>query len=303
MTPTDRFRRFAWGTIAYTIFVILWGGFVRASGSGAGCGDHWPLCNGELVPRDPALSTIIELGHRITSGLALPLVIILAVLAWRAFEKGSRVRKAAVWTVVLMIVEAGIGAGLVLLEHVAYNVSIARAYWMAAHLVNTFLLLGAMTLTAWWASGGGQPKFQLRAPNLSVIVLLVATIILGAGGAITALGDTLVIGGGIDPASDPIVEMLLGARVFHPTMAFVTLFILSAVVALHLKAPVKTVRLGFTLIGLFLVQMAIGGVNVWLQAPVWLQIVHLFVTDIIWIAMVVFANQALSWDSAEDERS
>jgi heme A synthase len=294
VTSADRFRRFAWGALGYTVLVILWGGFVRASGAGAGCGDHWPLCNGEVIPRTPALNTLIEFGHRVTSGLALPLVIAVWVWARRVFEPGSRVRAAALWSVAFMVLEAAIGAGLVLLEHVAYNVSIARGYWMAGHLVNTFLLLGAMTLTAWWASGGLRPRLGRLVPTASMAKLLFFTLVLGAGGAVTALGDTLVLGGGIDPATDPVVATLVLARIFHPTMAFVVLAILAVTVALFRSGPPRVTQLGMALLGLFVFQMALGALNVWLLAPIWMQIVHLFVTDVIWITMVIYANEALA---------
>lgn len=286
--------RVAWGVLGYTVLVILWGGFVRASGSGAGCGDHWPLCNGEVIPTAPALNTIIEFGHRLTSGLALPAVFVLAWLVFRAFEPGSPVRKAAVASVAFMVLEAAIGAGLVLFEYVAYNPSIARAVWMAAHLSNTFLLLGSLTLTAWWAEGGAVPRLHVSGHTALVGTSLLATLVLGAGGAVTALGDTLVLGGGLDPATDPVVAALVGARVFHPTMAFVALALLGVTVAASRPAGPRVVGMGMAVLGLFVVQMALGALNVWLQAPVWMQIVHLLMTDLIWIGLVVFAVEALA---------
>lgn len=297
--PTRRLPRVAWGVLGYTVLVILWGAFVRASGAGAGCGDHWPLCNGEVIPTDPALNTVIEFGHRVTSGLALPAVFVLAWLAFRHRPAGSPVRKAAVASVVLMVVEAAIGAGLVLLEYVAYNPSIARAVWMAAHLTNTFLLLGAITLTAWWAEGGAVPRPHLSRRTVAVGSAIVATIILGAGGAVTALGDTLVLGGGLSPETDPVVATLVAARVFHPTMAFVALAVLAVAVAACRTAGPRVMTMGMGVLGLFVGQMAIGALNVWLMAPIWLQIVHLLVTDLIWIGLVVFAAEALAAPVAE----
>ena len=283
----------AWGVLGYTILVILWGGFVRASGSGAGCGDHWPLCNGEVIPTAPALNTIIEFGHRITSGLALPAVLVLAWVVFRSFGPGSPVRKAAVASVVFMVLEAAIGAGLVLFEYVAYNPSIGRAVWMGAHLTNTLFLLGALTLTAWWAEGGATPKWTASGRTAWIVASLVATVILGAGGAITALGDTLVLGGGLDPETDPIVAALVGARVFHPTMAFVTLAVLGATVVVSRPVGVRVTQMGMALLGVFLVQMALGALNVWLLAPIWMQIIHLLMTDLIWIGLVIFATETL----------
>ncbi|MEM0963400.1 MAG: COX15/CtaA family protein, partial [Bacteroidota bacterium] len=188
--------RVAWGVLGYTVLVILWGALVRASGSGAGCGDHWPLCNGEVIPTAPALSTVIEFGHRVTSAIAGLAAILLVWVAWRGTERGSPVRKAAAASLFFMVTEGAIGAALVLFEMVAYNASIGRAVWMAAHLTNTFFLLAAITLTAWWSEGYDPPRWSANRAFWTGITL-VGTLILGAGGAVTALGDTLVLGGGL----------------------------------------------------------------------------------------------------------
>lgn len=295
--PSDsrarRLARFAWGVLGYTILVILWGGFVRASGSGAGCGDSWPFCNGEIIPTNPALNTIIEFGHRVTSGLALPLVIVLAVWAYRVFAAGSPVRKAAVASVVFMILEAAIGAGLVLFEYVEYNPSMARAVWMAGHLVNTLFLVAALALTAWWAGGASPPRWSMNRMSVAITASIVGMILLGAGGAVTALGDTLVLGGGLSE-EHPVVATLLLARIYHPTMAFVVLALVMAAVWTSRGASPTADRLGAWVAALYLLQLALGGLNVWLEAPIWMQMVHLLMTDAIWIGLVLFASEALS---------
>ena len=99
-------RRFAWGVLIYFIAVILWGGLVRATGSGAGCGDHWPLCNGTVMQHSARIDTMIEFTHRITSGLSfLPLS---ALLAWTlaGTVRGHLARAAAVAAVVFTVIEA-----------------------------------------------------------------------------------------------------------------------------------------------------------------------------------------------------
>lgn len=291
-----RFARFAWGVLAYNVLVILWGGFVRATGSGAGCGDHWPLCNGEIVPRDAGWATLVEFTHRLTSGLALLAVVVLIVWAFRAYPRGHRVRKAATYSMVLMVIEALIGAGLVLLELVAYNVSVARGYWMAAHLFNTFLLLAALTLTAWFASGGTAPRFRGRGPAGTALgMTLGGLLVLGVSGAVAALGDTLHLGGGIDPASDPVVAALVGLRIYHPILAlFVGLLVATATVLVLRSTDRPAARaLALGVLSLYVAQLVIGLVNVRLMAPVELQILHLFVTDLIWIGTVLLASAAL----------
>ena len=87
--PRSGFAAYAWAVLGFNLLVILWGAFVRATGSGAGCGSHWPLCNGEVLPRAPALATLIEFSHRLTSGVALLLVIGLVVGAWRGFPRAT----------------------------------------------------------------------------------------------------------------------------------------------------------------------------------------------------------------------
>ena len=294
-----RFRRFAWGVLAYTVAVVLFGAFLRATGAGAGCGDHWPLCNGEVIPRAPAFDTVVEFTHRVTSGLALPLALALGVWAFRATRAPGApnrraVRRAAVASVVFMVLEAAIGAGLVLLEYVAFNPSIARAFWMAAHLVNTLVLLAALTLTAWWAEGGGVPLRGHGGRAWAVGIALASVLVLSTSGAVTALGDTLVLGGGLDPLEHPVVASLVGLRVYHPVLAFVAMAGVGLAVLASREAGPRVVQTGMAVLGFFLLQMGIGAVNVALLAPVWLQVIHLLVTDLIWIGLVIFAAEALA---------
>jgi heme A synthase len=188
----NRFAGYAWGVLVYNLLVIMWGAYVRATGSGAGCGNHWPLCQGEVVPRPQQIETMIEFSHRLSSGLALLVVIVLFIWAFRAYPKGHPVRLGGSLSLFFIITEALVGAGLVLFELVAYNTSLARAMVMALHLVNTFLLLGALTLTAWWGSGGRPLRLRGQGSLIWLLAIgLVGMLILGASGGVTALGDTL----------------------------------------------------------------------------------------------------------------
>ena len=221
----------------------------------------------------------------------------LLVWAVRAYPKGHLVRKGAVATTVLIVIEALIGAGLVLLELVAYNVSIARAYWMAAHLINTFLLLAALTLTAWWASGGRRLRLRGQgrlgwALGLAVLGVLVV----GTSGAITALGDTLVLGGGLTPEASPVVATLVGLRIYHPLLALVAgLLVVGAAYAAAVDRPTPRIRrLAWTLVGLYALQLGLGLLNVYLRAPVALQLIHLLLSHLLWITLLLLGARALS---------
>ena len=130
------FAKYAWFVLLFNLFIIIWGAFVRASGSGAGCGDHWPKCNGEIIPQDPSIATIIEFTHRATSGLALIFVIIMYI--WSRKLPFERPRIYARNSLILIIIEALLGAGLVLLGLVDKNETYSRAVVMSIHLANTF---------------------------------------------------------------------------------------------------------------------------------------------------------------------
>ena len=298
---TRRFAIYGWSVLAFNVLVIVWGAFVRATGSGAGCGSHWPLCNGEMVPLAPRLETIIEFSHRLTSGVALLLVVGLVLLAYRTFPRGHRVQWMALISLAFILVEALLGAGLVLLEYVAENASVARAYWVAGHLVNTFLLLAVLTLTAWWGSGGaalrlrGQPRLLIGTLAASLIGML----ILGASGGITALGDTLLLTAGITPEESPLVATLVDLRIYHPLLAFVVggLILLAFFTARNLRPSPSIMRLGWVLGGFYVMQLIIGALNVALKAPVAMQLIHLFISDMIWITLVLLVSNAVAVDA------
>jgi len=296
----NRFSLYAWGVLFYNVAVILWGAYVRATGSGAGCGSHWPLCNGEVIPRPERIETIIEFSHRLSSGLALLLVFGLLIWAWRRYPRRHAVRRAAIVSMVFIVAEALFGAGLVLFELVADNASMARAAAMAVHLVNTFLLLAALTLTAWW-SGGGRP-FNLknqRGLAWAIGAGMLGMLILGASGGIAALGDTLFpaesLRSGIAQELSPTAHILIRLRVLHPLIAVaVGAYLITTVLAGRRRRPGRlNRRLANILTALFLVQLIAGAVNVLLLAPIWLQLVHLFLSDLIWITLILFANEIL----------
>lgn len=289
-----RFARFAWKVLAYNVAVVLWGAFVRATGSGAGCGRHWPRCNGTVIPRNPSVETLIEFTHRATSGIALLAVVAMLWMAFRRFPAGHAARKGAGWSMVLMLTEAGVGASLVLLELVAGNTSSARAWWMAAHLMNTFLLLAAIALTAWWAGGG--PRIRLRGQGFAAFLALapiVLTLLVGVTGAITALGDTLFPKTTVGLTGG--THFLERLRIVHPLLAVATgVIAVGAGSALrHLRPDPTTARLTRAVGMLFGIQVFAGIWNVVLLAPVWMQIVHLLLADVLWLVLVLAAASAL----------
>lgn len=298
------FAGYAWGVVGFNLAVILWGAYVRASGSGAGCGAHWPLCNGEVIPRSPELKTLVELTHRLTSGLALLLVVGLVVWAYRAYAKGDRTRRAAVASLFFILLEALIGAGLVLFEYVAENESVARAAWMAVHLLNTFLLLASLALTAWWGglSDDAAPVRLRRqgALGATLAAAFAGTALLAMSGAVAALGDTLFPAGslseGLRQDLSPAAHLFIRLRVMHPLLALLVgaqLLFASSYVN-RARPGAATGRLSGALAALVFAQLLVGALNVGLLAPVWLQLVHLLLADLLWLALVLLAASALS---------
>jgi len=299
----NRYAIFSWSTLGYVLLVIVWGAYVRATGSGAGCGSHWPLCNGEVMPRAPQVETMIEYTHRITSGISMILVVGMVIWARRIYPARHLVRRGAAASLILMIVEALLGAGLVIFGLVADDDSIARAIAMALHLVNTFLLVGAITLTCWWASGGKAPR--LRGQGLAAGLLgigVVAFVILGMSGAVTALGDTLFDAIPMWEAHAlGITHWLLPLRIYHPMIAIgVSLYLIVVAAFLTSRYEGRAVRnLSTGMIGLLLIQVAAGFLNVFLRAPVWLQGVHLLLADLIWIVLILLSTDLLSSEPAQ----
>ena len=300
------FQRFALGVLLYNFGVILWGAFVRASGSGAGCGDHWPLCNGKVIPRAPEIATLIEFGHRLTSGVALLLVVALFLFARKGFAQGSAVRKAATASLVLIIIEALIGAFIVLMRLVGTDASITRGVSISLHLVNTLLLVGALTLTAFLptllgagTNSSGAASWKTLTPLRSLFgVGFLLLLLTGASGAIAALGDTLFPSEPfhIAPQLQLAVEhIFLELRIVHPFVAVgaaVWWCALCFWLGSQNTSPLQS-RLTLAVFVSFGVQIGLGLLNVALRAPVWMQLVHLLVADV--VASLCVAQSASLW--------
>ena len=311
------FARFAWFFVAYLVAVILFGAWVRITGSGNGCGSHWPACNGAIIPPAPETKTLIEYTHRLMSGLSLIFAVTLVIWARRV---GRDVFRAALVALSFLIIEALLGAVLVKAHLVVDDASVARALVVALHLANTLLLTASAALVAWRAGslesvpGGmaGTEAAPRSAPNegfargraarlpASPVLLglaLVALMLTCMSGAVTALGDTVFP---TQPALDaslmtairadasPGQHFLVRLRVLHPLVAVVSAMLvagilLRTVTGRTMTEPVLTrlAALGFAAVVL---QTGLGFVNVLLAAPGWMQILHLLMAQTVWIS-------------------
>lgn len=300
------FVRFGWATLAYTLFVVLFGAWVRITGSGAGCGQHWPTCHGQLVPRSPGIETVIEFTHRATSGLYGLLVIALLVWAIRRFDRGHLVRLGAWLTLIFTITEALVGAGLVTRGLVADNDSIERALVMSMHLVNTSLLTGSLALTCWAATNASKrDRFDWRTHRGQALVLfgaLVGLVLVGMSGAVTALGDTLypvaagTIGDTLSADQADGAHFLRRARAVHPLLAIgigAVVLIIAQRIAGRVAATAEQKRWGNLVAVGVLVQIGAGSLNIMLSAPGWMQIVHLMLGTSLWVGVVLLTASVL----------
>lgn len=337
LTPTPgrsqrRFASFAWIVLAYTIFAVVWGAFVRSSISGDGCGTNWPLCDGgSLLPHMPGLEKVtiadligklnnpeqyaaeigqiraellrklVEFSHRLST---LPLslgVLALCILGFRWFPKGHVVRKCTGIALLLILIESIIGAVLVKKGLVTTDASQLRIFMMPFHLVNTFLLLSALTLTAWYASGKAKLQLRNQGPLAFVVLAMLGlTIWLCITGSLSALGgmvhkfdshEALLLA-----ASRGDAPFLIHAKPQHPyTAAVVSMFLtLGAGLLMHLRPSADTKRFAYATWFVLTAQMVTGLVNIYLMAPPWMQMVHLALADVMWIILTLLGASALA---------
>lgn len=302
----DAFAKYAFFTLAWNVLVILWGVFLRASKSGDGCGQHWLTCGGEVIPSAPELKTVIEYSHRITSFLAFVAVVVLVVWAFRKFKSGEAVRKTAVLSLVFVITEALVGAGLVLTGNTAETLTAARPFWMAGHLINTFILLAFLTLTSRYASGGKPLSFKGESKYLIAIAVGVAAVfVVSITGSIAALSSMLFPSGtlaeGVAKDFSSTSNILLRLRLLHPITAILTsvfLVFLTGWLAKESGNEPAVKRWSNVLALLVLAQIAWGSATLLTLAPIVMQLGHLLFADAIWVVYVLIAASFLSDTSA-----
>ena len=307
LTPSRRkYRVLAWSVLIFNVGVVLGGAIVRATGSGDGCGESWPMCTDRLIPANPGVETMIEFGHRITSALAVFGVIALFVFAVRLYEKGNRVRTAAAFSLALLLFESLLGALLIVFGWVDQDASIGRMIVVPIHLLNTYILVGALTLTAWWSSGNPGPTKPIDGRSKRSLILgAVGLLLIGAIGALNALADSLYpaenfLSGVTDELSGD-APWLLQVRVLHPLVAIAIGFgVAYLVMRLGATATDRTKHLGTAVGALIVLQLVVGLVNVLLAAPLETQVIHLAIADTIWIVYLIFGVSLLGERTAAE---
>jgi heme A synthase len=287
------FSIFAWGVLLYNLPVILWGAYVRVSFSGDGCGANWPFCNGQVLPQNMATATMIEFTHRLMTSVDSCLVIALAVWAFYAFPKAHAVRRFAIWSLVFLFVEALLGAGLVLFRKVAHDQSSGRAVYLSAHLVNTMLLLGVLTITA-WSAWRNRDRVIITRICSRILAALAILMLVSVAGTVAALGDMLFpatsLAGGLQQDFHGGSSPFLHLRFLHPLLAVAgAIYVLMiAVRKLRENRGERAREAATRLIVLIIIQLAAGFLNLGLLAPLWMQLTHLLIADVVWIATLLW---------------
>lgn len=299
------FYRFNVANLVYSLVVIGWGVLVRASSSGAGCGAHWPLCNGEIIPTGARIQTLIEFAHRSSSGISLILVAIGLFWSRQIAVKGSPIRKAAGLTAIAIVLEALLGAGLVLLRLVEFDQSALRAFSISLHLINTLFLLGSIATLAFLSRHRTfyeKREFNLFPREPLFVVALAAFITLGVSGAITALGDTLFpatsLANGMQQDFATGAHFLIKLRVIHPVLA--TAWIVLVFLWSKRLETLELKNIRSLLLLAVICQFFLGVINWLLMAPTAMQILHLEVADGVFLSLWI---SGLAYETRESRLS
>jgi heme A synthase len=291
------YRILAWSVLAFLVLLVLNGDIVQATGSGAGCGETWPRCDGSMLPGLGDWETRIEFSHRVMTLLLSFGFVALVVGALRWYPRGHVVRRAVAWATGLLVIEIVLGALLVVFGWVEHDASIGRVIVDGVHLVNTFLLVGATALVAWFSSGGRPFRIDLKRGRTDQLAMTGFAIILliGISGAINSLADTLYFDDAVVVEETPIASILVSIRGIHPALAIgggIAVFLIVRYLAVDASGTAR--RLAVIVQGTVWAQFIIGMLNIVLLTPMESQVIHLLMADVLWIAYLFFVADLLA---------
>ena len=288
--------------MAYSLLVFLWGAWVRISGSGDGCGEHWPFCYGVLIPESQELKLLIENFHRISTKLyGLFVLTLMGLLFWK-IPKGHASRRLIVWVFLFTLVEGLIGAVIVLKGLVASDQSLWRAVMICVHLANTFLLMSSIAF-CWYSLHFDKADFQWRKGLDSTLKTLASLLLaVGALGALAALSTTLFpstsLIEGLAKDFSSSSHFLLRIRVFHPILG-IGLFVWSLWIKLSQESAFSRLTSRWFKI-LFAANIYIGFFTLGLLSPTFLKLIHLLLAHLLWLCLVLLiADRATRQTPAE----
>ena len=267
-----------------SILSILAGAFVRATGSGDGCGATWPTCKGRIIPSLSDTSELIEFSHRSVSGVLL-IVTLIIFAKTRKYQKDSLVRTVTNYLTFFVIFEALIGAVIVIFEWVGLNSSLPRIIAVPIHLVNTFGLLGCYSILYKILDENIEEITSMFNKNFIFISSLF--LLSGATGSIAALADVLFPSAsfieGFLADFDRTSEILTRLRILHPIVSSalsLVLYVYSVRINKKYNIRVKPLQT------LIFVAVFLGFLNVLSNIILPLSILHLAIADFLWISYI-----------------
>ncbi len=276
-----RYRSYLVFLWIYSILVIVWGAWVRISKSGDGCGTSWPLCNNTIIPDTENTHTLIELTHRLSTGIYGILAILLVIWTFKLYSKQHNIRKISLFILSLTILEALIGAKLVLFGLVGGNTGVDRIIVMSLHQVTSVLLTGSVA-KAYYLTFTNKINPSYLIATLKIMFLLIV-----ATGGIAALSNTVFpsnsIIEGLMSDLDPNSHILLKLRIIHPILAMTLTFaMLFIIIKLYKDDPKYAIKLSiFISIG-----VVIGLITLITLSPTYMKLIHLTIAHIIWAVIV-----------------
>ena len=288
--------------------MILQGAIVRATGSGAGCGSHWPTCNGEVIPLGASIETLVEFSHRL---LSLTVLLLGVWLLWRAVrlrKERPGFARFAFAAFFFLLMEAALGAATVLLHMTGDNESLARGVLVAVHLVNSLLLVGTLTGAVVFARPR-PPSWPLRLSRQGALATVLGLGLLGMlvlmfSGGIAAMGNTLYPSASLqagfradfDPASHPLIRL----RILHPLIAITvgTYLFLGLGLSWWIKPTPSARRTARALFAVYVTQLVVGTANLAFLAPIVLQVLHLSIAVLAFALLVTLSLEMLGGASS-----
>lgn len=282
------YRRYCNFLIAYTIVIIAWGAWVRISGSGAGCGEHWPLCNGKAIPIGESSKTWVEVSHRYSTAIFGVLAVLLCGFSYRV-QSNKNFHRLGAWGVLLFtIFEALIGRLLVVEGLVDQDLSLARAVLMPLHLVNTSLLLFAEVLSVESLRLPAALTPTEKSTRLlltgSLVIILFTLLTTGAIAALaTHIAPSPTFMQGIQADLSPSSHIAVRLRPLHLVAGFASFII----VIFALSYRPKPLRIFFacpssqSFTYWLMIMALLGTATLALHSPVYLKMAHLVAATIL----------------------
>jgi protoheme IX farnesyltransferase len=288
-TKKDRNRllgRLAGSGAVLALGLVVLGGVVRITGSGMGCGEHWPRCHGEWFP-PLDLPTMIEIGHRWVAALVSLLVFAVAAVAWLRHRRDPALRNPASLAAVLLVVQVLLGA---------VTVKLTLPPWVViAHLANAMVLLAVLIVVAMRARVSAETEVVRRhqdhwlvvaTAGLGFVVILFGAQVANFHAGLLCLGFPLC-DGTLAPPRAPLAALHWAHRVLAFCFLGATLVLMSRIVR-RSDGEARTLRRWTgVVLAATLAQIAVAAGMVLHLLPAPLRALHLLVGTLVWAALVI----------------